>query len=185
MMRRVAALLLWGLIGTAQATEQIPDRIQIDGRDAALLAEPLSAVLDDQATWQRFVAHVRQALGGCSANWRGYQAYWRLDGASLLLDRMVIGACADTPPNLPLQVLFPQRQAPLLADWGDGELLIALPDAYAHSVAAAPAQASSKSLPYLLLHVQHGQITAREPLSAAMLEARHAAADAQRAAPHP
>lgn len=93
-MRRVAALLLWGLIGTAHATEQIPDRIQIDGRDAALLAEPLSAVLDDQATWQRFVARARQALGGCSANWRGYQAYWRLDGVRLLLDRVVIGACA-------------------------------------------------------------------------------------------
>ncbi|MFA0947064.1 hypothetical protein ACDH52_05290 [Xanthomonas fragariae] len=45
MMHRGAGLLLWwGLIGAANATEQIPDRIQIDWQDTALSAEPLSSV---------------------------------------------------------------------------------------------------------------------------------------------
>lgn len=108
MLQRAAGLWLWwGLIGAAHATEQIPDHIRIDGQDAVLLAEPLAPVLDDQATWQRFVAHARPALGSCSANWRGYQADWRVEQTQVLLDRIVIGACDTAPPALPLDVLFP------------------------------------------------------------------------------
>ncbi|SON86909.1 hypothetical protein XAP412_730103 [Xanthomonas phaseoli pv. phaseoli] len=61
-------VLAWA--GPAQATDQLPDLIQIDGQQATLLAEPLSGPLDDPATWKRFVAHAGSALGSCSANWR-------------------------------------------------------------------------------------------------------------------
>ncbi|MBB5863844.1 hypothetical protein [Xanthomonas sp. 3058] len=179
MLPRAAGLLLWwGLIGAANATEQIPDRIQIDGQEAALLAEPLSSVLDDQATWQRFVAHAQEALGNCSANWRGYQASWRVENAQLLLDRVVIGACDDAPPVLPIDVLFPGKRAPLAADWIDGELLIALPT-------ATPASATAASASYLLLHLRHGRVLSREPLSEAMVRARRAQARAPGAATTP
>jgi hypothetical protein len=174
-LQRAAGLWLWwGLIGAAHATEQIPDRIRIDGQDAALLAEPLSPVLDDQATWQRFVPHARQALGSCSANWRGYRADWRVENARLLLDRVVIGACATAPPALPLDVLFPGRTAPVAADWIDGELVIALPTA----ASAADTAPTAVEAPYLLLQVQHGRVLAREPLSEASLRARRAQASA-------
>ncbi|KAB7769165.1 hypothetical protein [Xanthomonas maliensis] len=171
MRRRALGLLLCGLVGASQATEQIPDRIQLDGQDAVVLAEPLSSVLDDPATWQRFVAHAGSALGACSANWRGYQAFWRVDGNRLLLDRVVLGACADAPPTLPLPVLFPNRRAPVVADWVDGEVLVALPDPPAPGTPAS-------ALPYVLLQLRHGQVIRREPLTPAQLAARRAAPDA-------
>lgn len=120
MLRRCAGLLLGtlALTGTAQATDQIRDRIQIDGQQATLLAEPLSGPLDDPATWTRFVAHARSAMGSCTANWRGYRADWRLDAQQLVLDRVVLGACADAPPTLPLEVLFPgQPRGAAAAPW--------------------------------------------------------------------
>ncbi|NYH50105.1 hypothetical protein [Xanthomonas arboricola] len=182
MLQRTAGLWLWwGLIGAAHATEQIPDRIRIDGQDAVLLAEPLAPVLDDQATWQRFVAHARPALGSCSANWRGYQADWRVEQTQVLLDRIVIGACGTAPPALPLEVLFPGRTAPVAADWIDGELVIALPTA----VSARDTAPGAAEAPYLLLQVQHGRVVTREPLSEAELRARRAQAHAPGAATTP
>nr|WP_267190987.1 hypothetical protein [Xanthomonas dyei] len=169
-MRRFASALLGllALIGTAQATEQIPDQIQIDGQPALLLAEPLSGPLDDPATWKRFVAHAGSALGGCSANWRGYQAFWRVDAQQLVLDRVVLGACAEAPPELPLSVLFPGQRAPVAAVWVDGELIAALP--------AAENAPSDAPAGYVLLRLRRGHVIAREPLTADMLRARQDAA---------
>ncbi|APP75598.1 hypothetical protein [Xanthomonas vesicatoria] len=170
MMRRLAIALLGllALAGTAQATEQIPDQIQIDGRQATLLAEPLSGPLDDPATWKRFVAQAGSALGGCSANWRGYQAFWRVDAQQLVLDRVVLGACAKAPPELPLSVLFPDQRAPVAAVWVDGEVIAALP--------AADNAPSDVPASYVLLRLRRGHVLAREPLTADMLRARQDAA---------
>ncbi|WP_115529356.1 MULTISPECIES: hypothetical protein [Xanthomonas] len=170
MMRRIASALfgLLALIGTAQATEQIPDHIQLDGQQALLLAEPLSGQLDDPTTWKRFVAQAGSSLGGCSANWRGYQAFWRVDAEQLVLDRVVLGACAEAPPELPLSVLFPGQRAPVPAVWVDGELIAALPAAE-NATSDAPAS-------YVSLRLRRGRVVAREPLTADMLRARQAAA---------
>ncbi|AZR24297.1 hypothetical protein [Xanthomonas vasicola] len=175
MIRRIAGVLLSVLAwtGPAHATDQIPDLIQVDGRQATLLAEPLSAPLDDPATWKRFVAHAGSALGGCSANWRGYRADWRLDGQQLWLDRVVLGACNDAPPTLPLDVLFPGQLSPVPAAWVDGELIVELA---ATATTAAPAPAT-----YVLLQLRRGHVVARETLTAEMLQARRDAT----ASPHP
>ncbi|MCC4602123.1 hypothetical protein XmelCFBP4644_19660 [Xanthomonas melonis] len=169
MMRGLASALLGllALIGSAQATEQIPDHIQIDGRQADLLAEPLSGPLDDPAIWKRFVATAGTALGSCTANWRGYRADWRLEARQLVLDRVVLGACNDVPPELPLEVLFPGQRAPVPAVWVDGELIVALPRA-----AAAPSTAAS----YLVLRLRRGQVVAQDTLTEQMLRERRAAA---------
>jgi hypothetical protein len=150
------------------ATEQIPDRLDLDGQTRRLLAEPLAPALDVPATWARFVAHAGGALGGCTANWRGYRASWRLDGDRLLLERIELGACSDAPAVLPVAALFPGRQAPLLADWFDGPLLVQLDD--------APPPPDATQATYLLLQLQRGVVVAREALSAAQLQARRAAA---------
>ncbi|WP_349656204.1 hypothetical protein [Xanthomonas sp. 10-10] len=170
MMRRLASTVLGllGLIGTAQATEQIPDQIQIDGQQATLLAEPLSGPLDDPATWKRFVAQAGDALGSCSANWRGYQAFWRVDAQQLVLDRVVLGACAEAPPELPLAVLFPGQRAPVAAVWMEGEVIAALP--------AAENSSSDAPAGYVLLQLRRGHVIAREALTADMLRARQDAA---------
>ncbi|WDM67983.1 hypothetical protein [Xanthomonas cucurbitae] len=162
-----SVLGLLAVTGSAQATEQIPDRIRIDGRQAHLLAEPLSGPLDDPATWKRFVAKAGTTLGSCTANWRGYQAFWRLDARQLALDRVVLGACRTTPPELPLEVLFPGQHAPMPAVWVDGELIVAVPPA---------ADASSAAASYLLLRLRRGQVIAQDILTEQMLRARRAAA---------
>ncbi|MDO7959028.1 hypothetical protein [Xanthomonas euvesicatoria] len=169
MLRRIAGVLLGVLAwaGPAQAPDQLLDLIQIDGQQATLLAAPLSGPLDDPATWKRFVAHAGSALGSCSANWRGYRADWRLDGQQLVLDRVVLGACNDAPPTLPLDVLFPGQPAPVPAVWVDGELIVALP-ATATSAAHAPAS-------YVVLQLRRGQVVARQTLTEERLRARHAA----------
>ncbi|MCC4606132.1 hypothetical protein HG421_16710 [Xanthomonas campestris pv. badrii] len=169
MLRRCAGLLLvtLALTGTAQATDQIRDRIQIDGQQASLLAEPLSGPLDDPATWARFVAHARRAMGSCTANWRGYRADWRLDAQQLVLDRVVLGACADAPPTLPLDVLFPGQPAPVPAVWVDGEVIVALPSAATPATHAASA--------YVVLRLRRGHVVWRESLTEEMLRARRAA----------
>ncbi|SBV52944.1 hypothetical protein XBLMG947_3746 [Xanthomonas bromi] len=176
-MRRIAGMLLGGLAwaGAAHATDQIPDRLQIDGQQATLLAEPLSGPLDDPATWKRFVARAGSALGSCSANWRGYRADWRLEAQQLVLDRVVLGACGDAPPSLPLDVLFPGQPAPVPAVWVDGELIVELPGT-ATPAAHAPAT-------YLALRLRRGHVVARETLTEAMLQARRAATAGQRLVP--
>ncbi|MCC4611156.1 hypothetical protein LL963_03440 [Xanthomonas campestris pv. esculenti] len=169
MLRRCAGLLLGtlALTGTAQATDQIRDRIQIDGQQATLLAEPLSGPLDDPDTWTRFVAHARSAMGSCTANWRGYRADWRLDAQQLVLDRVVLGACADAPPTLPLDVLFPGQPAPVPAVWVDGEVIVALPSTATPATHAAGA--------YVVLRLRRGHVVSRESVTEEMLRARRAA----------
>nr|WP_283160999.1 hypothetical protein [Xanthomonas nasturtii] len=168
-MRPCAGVLLGVLAwaGPAQATDQIPDRIQIDGQQATLLAEPLSGPLDDPATWKRFAAHARSAMGSCSANWRGYRADWRLDAQQLVLDRVVLGACADTLPTLPLDVLFPGQPAPVPAVWMDGEVIVELPSTATTATHAAGA--------YVVLRLRRGHVVSRESLTEEMLRARRAA----------
>lgn len=159
-------VLAWA--GPAQATDQLPDLIQIDGQQAALLAEPLSGPLDDPATWKRFVAHAGSAPGSCSANWRGYRAYWRLDG-QLVLDRLVPGrlrlgaahAAAGWTVSGPASA-----RARRLVGWG--ELIVALP--------ATATSAAHAAAPYVVLQLGGGQLVARQTLTEELLRARHAAA---------
>lgn len=164
MVRGLASSLLGllALTGSAQATGRIPAPIQTDGRQARLLAAPLSVLPDDPATWTRFVAQAGATMGSCTANWRGHQASWRLD-AQQQLDRVVLGACNDTPPELPLEVLFPGQHTPVPVVWGDGELIVAVPPA------ADAATASSD------LRLRRGQVTAPHIPTKPMLPARPAA----------
>ncbi|PKV11401.1 hypothetical protein [Xanthomonas prunicola] len=177
MIRRIAGVLLSVLAwaGPAHATDQLPDIIQIDDQQATLLAEPLSGPLDDPATWKRFVAHAGSALGNCSANWRGYRADWRLDGQQLLLDRVVLGACNNAPPTLPLDVLFPGQPAPVPAVWVDGELIVELP--------ATATTAAHASITYVLLRLRRGQVVSRETLTEEKLRARRNATVSPRPVP--
>ena len=96
-------------------------------------------------------------LGGCTANWRGYRAWWALREGRLWLERMVYGACAgDRAPAADLQVYFPGRSAPVVADWYSGTLVVPLgaPGANAH-------MGYSTAYPrYALVDIQAGTVTA-------------------------
>ncbi|MDR2871917.1 MAG: hypothetical protein LBV45_05240 [Xanthomonadaceae bacterium] len=151
-----AALLLSGAVyfPVASATEQIPDFIEIDGESRPLFAEPFNQVLEAPERWQAFVRDY--APGQCSANWRGYQAYWSIRDAKLYLQRLLREAC-QCREEMPLDVFFPGQDAPVLADWYSGTLLIPLgqPGRGRHM------GYSTEYERYWIVEVQNGQIVSR------------------------
>lgn len=121
----LAALLL-ALALPAVATEQIPDVIALDGQQRPLHSEPLGTLLQTPAHWQHFQKAAGRHLGGCSANWRGYRAWWALRDARLWLERMVYGACDHHARDADLTRYFPRQTAPIFADWYSGTLVVPL-----------------------------------------------------------
>ena len=122
-------------------TAQTPDILIYEGREVALLSNPLEAFWDEAHPRPRFVPE-RSAL------WRGYVATWTLENDRLLLSKVEGHMCVDESgeivighrdfmqesiglgPNstttLPasLQLLFPGMGSPILATWFTGELRI-------------------------------------------------------------
>lgn len=116
------ALLAFGLIPAAvMATAQIPDAIRLDDEVSGLHSEPLNAMIFRLGTdWLKR----EDALGSCSANWRGYRAFWTIQDNKLLLERVVVDACAEKPREVSISTLFPGKSAPVAADWYTGVLTI-------------------------------------------------------------
>lgn len=122
--RWVLCLLLSTLPALAGATAQIPDTIEIDGKDLPLNTNPLSAQL--QARGWRPPDDASQS----TANWRGYVARWRIDGDALVLVDATIDVrgskddVAYEPRTRSIKAeLFP-GQTRVVADWYSGMLII-------------------------------------------------------------
>jgi hypothetical protein len=119
---RVAVLLLVSVPLVALATAQIPDEIVLDGEPSRLHSQPLDALLwrkpesvGSKLAWPR---------GTCSANWRGYRAFWQILDNRLHLDKVVLSACDAEPKLVEIDSLLPGKQAPVPADWYTGVLTI-------------------------------------------------------------
>jgi hypothetical protein len=112
-------LFLIILAGNAQATAQVPDILLYQGQAQPLLTNPLEAYFSSRRpkpdTLFRF---------SCTANWRGYVATWEIKEGSLYLVRLTEGTCDQDAPEIPLAKLFPDRQAPVRADWFSGVLRV-------------------------------------------------------------
>src|SRR3546814_1093914 len=106
----------------ALATSQIPARIRIDGQDYALNTNPLPPRLFASGWLPPKEAMVS------SANWRGYTASWEIaDGRLVLRDATILVAgeeAGDYTPESILGDLFPSTEAPVVADWYSGALII-------------------------------------------------------------
>src|SRR3546814_12763868 len=106
----------------ALATAQIPDRIRIDGQDYALNTNPLTPRLVASGWLPPKEAMVS------SANWRGYTASWEIaDGKLVLRDATILVAgeeAGDYTPKSILGDLFPSTEAPVVADWYRGALIV-------------------------------------------------------------
>lgn len=116
--------------GTAKATDQIPDRIIVDGSQPFALDASRKLMDPVFAAVSGFKA-ARQAPGTmsgyCSALWRGYVANWEVTEGKLFLRSVVMDACTNKDP-VPLDRVFPGRGQPIHADWFTGELTAILPD---------------------------------------------------------
>jgi len=117
-------LLLVLLPSAAVATTQIPDEVVLDGSPSPLFSEPLRARLS--------VAPREGGLaigfdpGQCSASWRGYRAFWRVQDGKLLLERVVTHPCSKTPKEVDLKPLSPSGTKPVEATWYTGVLVVPL-----------------------------------------------------------
>lgn len=109
------------LSGIAWATAQIPDRITIDGREYALNTNPLEPRLQGNRDF------LPENVSRSTANWRGYVAYWAIDGQRLLLSKIearLYDRENDRESHVDLlPKLFPEG-GPVPADWYSGALVI-------------------------------------------------------------
>jgi hypothetical protein len=62
----------------------------------------------------------------CSANWRGYKAFWAIEDSRLLLVKVVTDACSGGIKEFPIENLFPGRSTPLHAFWYSGKLVVGI-----------------------------------------------------------
>ncbi|WP_024888856.1 hypothetical protein [Luteimonas huabeiensis] len=170
----LSALLGLGLTPLAAATEQIPDTLVVDGQARPLHAEPFGALLDQPAHWATFRRLFAPALGACTANWRGYKAWWAIEDGELRLQRLVAGACGRNPPEVPLDAFFPGERAPVAARWYSGQLLVPLGERGGDDHAGY----SARYPRYLLLDIDAGRVVARREISHDMLDALRARARA-------
>ncbi len=121
-----AQLALFGLLVicsvSANATTQIPDQIVLDGHEWPLLNDPVAALYVGMERNLELMSKVPKPT--CSANWRGYKAYWKIDDSRLFLLRVVTNPCSGSTTELPIDVIVPGESAPVLASWYSGTLTI-------------------------------------------------------------
>jgi len=60
----------------------------------------------------------------CTANWRGYVAYWEVKDDRLFLVKVKEGTCDANAPEIPLDKIFPEQLPPIFAIWFTGTLML-------------------------------------------------------------
>lgn len=113
-------------VGTAHATAQMADRIELDGTIHRLTVNPLDVWLEAHPDVTLHRLPGQSDPGMCSANWRGYLATFTIVDRVLMLDRVVLDACTDGDPDARtdlVPLLFNGRDA-VPVDWFDGVLVV-------------------------------------------------------------
>lgn len=106
----------------ATATTQIPDEIILDGELSPLYAEPLRVQILKNPENGGYRPEIPRSL--CSASYRGYKAFWRIQNEHLFLDKLVYGPCAKAPQEINLNAYFPGEKQPVTARWYTGVLIV-------------------------------------------------------------
>lgn len=131
---------------TAQACEIIT----IDGVEYGMRSLPLTPYLESQTPP---ITSEQIAEWYSTACWRCYIGHWRIEADQLLLDRMIGGRHME-PFEIDMTRIFPDRPAPILADWFTGKLRLPLEPMliYAH-------RGWASSFRYeRIIHVRAGQV---------------------------
>jgi hypothetical protein len=93
-------------------TAQACDSILIEGKEHRLYCEPLESFWHEYNPKPSFIP-------SNTACWRGYIASWKIEGHKLYLTEI-----ETENENLKMDKVFPDRQAPVFADWYSGKLRI-------------------------------------------------------------
>ncbi len=143
----------------AWATAQIPEVIEVDGKNEMLFTEPFSIYLANHRTeFQKLERLVRDT---CTGSWRGYQGHWHIKDEKLYLESLFANPCSDTPDPIPLTTFFPGSEGPVHAEWFTGKLIVPLGKRlqYVHM------GYQSKYERYLVIEVERGRVVKREVTS--------------------
>lgn len=114
-------LLLLAAPSLARATAQIPDEIVIDGESRILFTEPFLQYLSE-SVHAKFKPYLNWPP--CTASWRGFRAFWRVEDAKLLLIKLLANPCDRHPTEIPLITFFPDHSGPVPATWYSGKLVV-------------------------------------------------------------
>jgi hypothetical protein len=113
-----AACVLTAGLETLNATAQVPDVIELDGKQYALLVNPLEGYFADHPQ-RRPAANVRT-----TANWRGYVAHFAIAGSELVVtDVRILSEARTGGDRSVLSDVFPDGARPV-ARWFTGNLVV-------------------------------------------------------------
>jgi hypothetical protein len=158
-----AALLLLSA-GTARATTQIPDSIEIENEAFPLLVTPLKPVLNDERN-RRLAQKLQRSP--CSASWRGYRASWKVENSQLVLLSVLADPCGPSNP-IKLSKLFGWGvKQPVIAEWFSGELVVPR-----GKMAWVEGAWDPQYEEYLLISVERGDVTGSKTVSGEMFRQR-------------
>ena len=121
MKKLMFVLLCIALPSKVLATAQYPDILIYKGETKFIFSNPLESYFGE--------LHPRPNdifKSTCSANWRGYVATWKIEGKYLYLVKLIEGSCGTDAPEIPIEAVFSQQNAPIEASWFSGTLRIPL-----------------------------------------------------------
>ena len=120
----IALVVLALLPAAAYATAQIPDIITYEGKKRPLMTNPLESFFKEG---ERPKFHTKPGVR-VTSNWRGYVAFWEVEGDALYLVGLDSWVCEDLRPEnckrADLKELFGEkfRDGKVKADWFTGDL---------------------------------------------------------------
>lgn len=117
-----------------------------------LFSEPLGPLIQSQS---RDIMSPRFFYSGCTANWRGYKAFWSINSGALHLLRVVASPCDPNPKDVPPSEYVEGQSAPVLARWFTGDLIVPL----GKQVQYVHAGYASQYERYLVITIVDGKVT--------------------------
>lgn len=106
----------------AQATTQRTDQVIIDGERHYLIGEPLTQFLTESDKYATLAPYFDNVI--CSGSHRRHIAVWRIEGNKLQLEKVLANPCEHVPKEVPIAEIFPEREAPVVANWFTGRLVV-------------------------------------------------------------
>lgn len=119
MKKTVITLLLLLFCSNAFATAQFPDYLIYKGEKLPIYSNPLESYFTAENPRPKDLFRF-----SCTALWRGYLAWWKVEDGYLYLTKIVTGSCSANAPEIPVARVFPGREAPVKAVWFSGTLRI-------------------------------------------------------------
>ena len=115
----IFALLLFPSISSA--TAQSADKLIYKGKTERIFTNPLESYFDINNPRPE---HLFNAI--CTACYRGYIATWEIIDNHLYLVKLDKNYCGRTNTEIPLNLIFPNKEAPIDANWFSGAIRIPL-----------------------------------------------------------